>query len=362
MKKKSKIAIILGTRPEIIKMSPVIHECIKKNVPFFILHTGQHYSPNMDSVFFKDLGLPKPKYNLGLGNLNYNEQVGKFTRGISEILKKEKPNWVLVQGDTTTVLAGALAANKLGIKVAHHEAGLRSYDTAMLEEVNRILTDNLSDVLFAPTKTSVNNLLKEGIDKKKIHLTGNTVVDAVKRYAASYQKNQILKKIGLKKDKYFLVTAHRAENVDNPERLENILKGLDLVKKHFKGVEILYPLHPRTKKRIASLGFKMPSGINIIEPVGYFEMLQLQKNAKLIITDSGGVQEEAATLRVPLVTLRDNTERPETVDGGFNVLVPGVRPDDILAAVKTMLAKKHQWKKNPFGDGKSAGRIVARLS
>lgn len=354
-----KLAVILGTRPEIIKMAPVILECQRVGMPFFILHTGQHYTPNMDAVFFTELGLPQPEYNLGLGGLNPYQQIGRFTREIASVLKKERPDTILVQGDTTTVLAGALAAVKLGMRVAHHEAGLRSRDLTMPEEVNRLITDHVSDFLFAPTKTARENLAGEGIDSK-IFLTGNTVVDAVKRYANLRPSSPLLSALHIKPKRYFLVTAHRAENIDAKTRLADIFEGLALLEKEYSDLDMIYPIHPRTAKKSKEFGLRLHPAIRVIEPVGYFDMLHLEKNARLIISDSGGIQEEATVLRVPMVTIRDTTERPETIRLGFNTLVPGVEPRQILAAAKKMLTKKYRWS-NPFGDGKAGERIVAHL-
>lgn len=357
-----KIAIVLGTRPEIIKMAPIVFECQKRDIPFFILHTGQHYTPNMDEVFFQELRLPKPAYHLGLGQLSYRKQVGFFIKHITEVLQKERPDVVLVQGDTMSVVAGALAANKLGIKLAHHEAGLRSHDVTMLEEVNRTITDHISEFLFTPTETASRNLLEEGFNPDRIYLTGNTIVDVIQKYASDISATSpSLADLRLTPRRYFLVTAHRAENVDNPQRLRNIFDGLARVKRTYSDFEIVYPMHPRTKKRSEEFGIPLDTGIRVIEPVGYFTMLNLQKNARLIITDSGGIQEEACVLQVPVVTIRDNTERPETVELGFNVLVPGVRPEDILQQTAAMLERNHQWS-NPFGDGQAAGHILDHLT
>lgn len=356
-----KLAIILGTRPEIIKMAPIIWECQKQSIPFFILHTGQHYTPNMDERFFNEFNLPQPKYNLGLGQLTYRKQVGLFIKNITRVLKDEKPDIVIVQGDTISVVAGALAANKLGIRVAHHEAGLRSHDVTMLEEINRTITDHISEFLFTPTETASNNLIEEGFNEKNIFMTGNTIVDVINTYKNQISENStILTDLGLKAKEYFLVTAHRAENVDNRERLRSIFAGLSLVKARFPQIDIILPLHPRTKKKSEEFGLIVPASVHVIEPVGYFDMLNLQKNARLIITDSGGIQEEACILQVPVVTIRDNTERPETVEHGFNVLVPGVSPADILTKTEEMMSRGYKWE-NPFGDGTAGERIIALL-
>lgn len=351
-----KISIIVGTRPEIIKMSSVIRECEKRGIPYFILHTNQHYSENLDKVFFKELELPKAKYNLGIGSDTHAKQTGKMLMGIEGVLLKEKPSVVLVEGDTNTVLAGALAATKLHIKIGHIEAGLRSYYREMPEEINRILTDHCSDFLFAPTKKARDILVGEGISKEKIFVTGNTIVDAVyQNMKLAKEKSKILDKLDLKENNYFLVTTHRQENVDDQKRLKGILKGLSLLYRKFN-LPIIYPIHPRAQKRIKEFKLKVPQGIKLIDPTGFLDFLQLEMKTRLVLTDSGGVQEEACILRVPCVTLRDNTERPETLQAGSNVLAGG-EPERILTQTVKMLKRKKNWK-NPFGNGNSAKIII----
>ena len=349
------ISIVLGTRPEIIKMSPVIRECEEKGLDYFILHTGQHYSYEMDRVFFDELELPQPKYNLDVGSGTHAEQTGRIMIGVEKVLMKERPDIVLVQGDTNTTLAGALAAAKLQIKVGHVEAGLRSFDRRMPEEINRVLTDHISDYLFAPTEKARQNLLREGLDGSRIYVTGNTIVDAVyQNLEIAKKKVSVLKDLGLKPEGYFLVTAHRQENVDVKERLEGILKGLELIRQEFS-MPVVFPMHPRTRRRIREFGLSL-DGIEVINPLGFLEFLQLEANARLVLTDSGGVQEETCILKVPCVTLRDNTERPETLEVGSNVLA-GTNPESILESVRIMLDRKRSWK-NPFGDGRAGERIV----
>ena len=353
-----KIAIILGTRPEIIKMSPIIKELEQRHLDYFILHTGQHYSYNLDQVFFDQLNLPKPKYNLQVGSGTHAEETGKMLIGIEKILLKEKPDIILVEGDTNTVLAGALAATKLRIPVGHVEAGLRSYDREMPEEINRVLTDHISDLLFAPTEKAKQNLLKEGISNNKIFITGNTIVDAVHQNLKLINDPlAILNKLNIDNDDYFLVTVHRQENVDNKKRFQGILEGLKRVHEEY-GLPVIYPIHPRAKKRIKEFNLN-PKGITLIEPVDYLSFLQLESKAKLILTDSGGVQEEACILKVPCVTLRYNTERPETIEVGANILA-GTNPTEIVEKVKLMLNRKPNWN-NPFGDGRAGSRIVKIL-
>jgi len=376
-----KISITIGTRPEIIKMSPVIRECGKRGLDFFILHTGQHYSYNMDKVFFEQLELPEAKYNLDVGSGSHGEQTSKMLIGIEKILIKEKPDIVLVEGDTNTVLASALAASKLHIKVGHVEAGLRSYDRNMPEEINRVLTDHCGDYLFAPTETARRILLGEGIPATKIFVTGNTIVDAVyQNLSIRGDRVNPLNDLELVPREYFLVTAHRQENVDVKERFEGIIKGLELIANEF-GLPVIYPIHPRARKMMNHFGLKA-NGIELIEPFDYLSFLQLESKAKLVLTDSGGVQEESCILNVPCVTLRDNTERPETLEVGSNVLA-GTNAESILSKTKEMMnrqtlrkfdqdasqqtLKKSLIKKaslnweNPFGDGNTGKWIVEIL-
>ena len=350
-----KIAVILGTRPEIIKMSPVIRELESRGIEYFIIHSGQHYSYNMDRVFFEQLKLPRPNYNIAIGSGSHAEETGKALIGIEKVLLKERPDVILVQGDTNTTLSGALAAAKLMIKVGHVEAGLRSFDREMPEELNRVLVDHLSDYLFAPTERAKENLLNEGIDKDKVFVTGNTIVDAVYENLNFIEDIGILEELHLNVNDFFLLTLHRQENVDRKQRLLNIVKGLELVGEEFN-IPIIYPIHPRTRRRLKEFGITFPRCVRIIDPIDYLSFLKLESYAKLILTDSGGVQEEACILRVPCVTIRYNTERPETLEVGANMLA-GAEPEKILEAVKIMLSKKRDWP-NPFGDGKAATRIV----
>ena len=351
-----KLIIILGTRPEIIKMSPVIRECERQKIEYSILHTGQHYSYKMDKVFFDELELPAAKYNLDIGSGTHGKQTGKMLIEIEKVLIKENPDVVLVEGDTNTVLSGALAASKLGIRIGHVEAGLRSHDQSMPEETNRILTDHCSDFLFAPTDVAKQNLIREGIADNKIYVTGNTIVDAVyQNLELAKKKVDVLNKLNLEPRNYFLVTAHRQENVDVVERLLGILDGLDAVygKYHFP---IIFPIHPRSKKMINKFKLMVPAGVQLIEPLGFLEFLQLEASAKLVLTDSGGVQEETCILKVPCVTLRENTERPETVGVGSNAIV-GTNYKKILDGVNLMINKKRN-RSNPFGDGFSSLKIL----
>lgn len=347
------IAVVLGTRPEIIKMAPVIYELKKKGMKFTIIHSGQHYSYEMDRVFFKQLHLPNPTYKLEVGSMARPQQIAAIVDRVSRALKSAKPDVVLVQGDTNTVLGGALAARTLGVKLGHVEAGLRSYDESMPEETNRILADHCSDLLFAPTKHSWNILLGEGISKKKIFVTGNTIVDSVYCNLKNL-RSDALDRLNIEPKRYFLTSIHRQENVDDSKRFKNIISGLVLVSKKY-GLPVIYPIHPRAKKMAKKLGIPL-GGIQVVGPVDYFSFLLLEKNARLVLTDSGGVQEEACIVGTPCVTLRDSTERPETVSVKSNI-ISGTNPGKILRSADLMLKRNASWK-NPFGNGKASEKIV----
>jgi len=349
-----KVAVILGTRPEIIKMSPIIRALEKRRIDYFVLHTGQHYDYEMDGAFFRDLKLPKPEFNLGVGSGSHAEQTSKIMVGVEKILANEEPDITLVEGDTNTVLGGALVAAKLHKKLGHIEAGLRSGDMRMPEEVNRIVADHVSDQLYAPTDISYNNLLREGISDSKVFVTGNTIVDAVRENLEYSKERFSVKDLGLSPGGYFLVTLHRAENVDSELILRGLLSSFrNLILKY--GLPIVFPMHPRTTKKVEEFGL-LCEGIDIIKPLGYLDFLQLESKARLILTDSGGVQEEACCLNIPCVTLRDSTERPETVNVGANLVV-GRDLKGVLTGVEKMIGVANDWL-NPYGNGASAVKII----
>lgn len=352
-----RVAVVLGTRPEIIKLSPIIRVFERRGIDYFILHTGQHYSYNMDRIFFEQLVLPPPKYNLAVGSGSHGEITGKMLAGIEKILLTDKPDVALVEGDTNTVLAGALAATKLMIKVAHVEAGLRSYDREMPEEINRILTDHISDYLFAPTQEAKHILLGEGIKSENIFVTGNTIVDAILQNL-KFSENIDVPFEYHQNRRYFLATIHRQENVDQQNRLEKIMLGLGNVAKEFN-TQIIFPIHPRTRIKITSYGIAVEPLITLVDPMDYLTFLKVMKHSSMIFTDSGGVQEEACILHIPCVTLRYNTDRPETITVGANILA-GVEPHSILQRAREMESKK-DWI-NPLGDGSAAEKIVDVLS
>ncbi len=354
-----KLAIVVGTRPEIIKMAPIVRACIARKVPYALLHTGQHYSYEMDGVFFEELGLPTPHRNLAVGSGTQPYQIGAIVTGIEPIFREVAPDVVLVEGDTNSVLAAALTANKCGIAVGHVEAGLRSYDRGMPEELNRILTDHLSDHLFAPTDHARDILLGEGIAPERIHVSGNTVVDELMLQRARADRPGLLDKFEVAARGYALATVHRAENTDVPVRLQGIVDGLARTSRAL-GVPVLAALHPRTVARMGALGMTMDGAVRVLPPLSYLDFLGLHLHALVVLTDSGGLQEEACSLQVPCVTLRDNTERPESVTVGANVLA-GAEPERIVAAARAMIAKPRDWP-NPFGDGRSGDRIVELLA
>lgn len=358
-----KIATILGTRPEIIKMAPIIDEISKRGINQIILHTGQHYDKEMSDNFFKDLEIPVPDYNIHVGSGSHGKQTGLMMKGIEEVLIEEKPDIVLVQGDTNAVLAGALVASKLHIAVGHVEAGLRSFDMTMPEEINRHVADITSQMYFIPTEQSAINLLSEGFSHKNLFITGNTVVDACFRHLEIAKKNgfseESLKELNVEDmDNILTLTMHRAENVDIKERVINIIDAL----KELNNMNIIFPIHPRTKNTLKNFGLfdelNNLSHVHIIKPIGYLDFLLLNSMSSLILTDSGGLQEEAITLDVPCLTLRYNTERPETVTAGGNILV-GSDKDKILENARKILndedfREKMKNAQNPYGVGNSA--------
>lgn len=357
-----KMGIVMGTRPEIIKMSSIIDEIISRGHECIIIHTGQHYDIEMSKQFFTDLKLPVPDYNIGIGSNTAIKQISIILSELESILIDEKIDIVLVQGDTNTVLAGALAANKLKIPVGHVEAGLRSFDKNMPEETNRIVADNCSNLFFVPTKETAYNLQNEGVNHNQIYITGNSIVDACKRNLDIAIEKSNMDKI-LNFDEFIVLTMHRAENVDDSERLTNIVNSLVNL-----DYNIIFPLHPHTKKSLKenNLYEKILNSphIQITKPVGYLDFLYLLSKSTLVLTDSGGVQEEAITLDVPCVTLRYNTERPETITAGGNVLA-GTEEEEIKENIENILSNKEVYEKmskavNPYGDGNTS-KIICNI-
>jgi UDP-GlcNAc3NAcA epimerase len=372
-----KVVTIVGARPQFIKAEAVTRAVQRYNqrcrfnrrLQEILIHTGQHYDYLMDKIFFEELDLPKPNYHLGVGSGSHGRQTGMMLERIEAVLVKEKPEVVVVYGDTNSTLAGALSAAKLNIPVAHVEAGLRSFNRTMPEEINRLLTDHLSTFLFCPTDQAVRNLLREGIKDgkgKMVKKVGDVMYDSILYYLKlSERKSTILKDLGFdtshesRVTSYYLATLHRAENTDDPKRLESILKALNEIGRN---TPVVLPLHPRTKKMIETYHlFSEFKNIKFIEPVSYLNMLKLEKNAKAILTDSGGVQKEAYWLKVPCLTLREETEWVETIKSGWNVLV-GIGVKRIVKEVSHTEKRRRYLKGNRvFGDGKASQKIVQIL-
>ena len=376
-----KICTIIGARPQFIKAAAVSRAIAAHNrdvsrltpnpslLTEIIIHTGQHYDNDMSAVFFRELEIPTPAYNLGIGSGRHGTQTGQMLAGIEEILLKEKPDWVLIYGDTNSTLAGALAASKLHIPIAHVEAGLRSFNRRMPEEINRVMADHLSTLLFCPSQTAVDNLRAEGIPPDglclapyssrltpNVFIVGDVMADAF-RFAATKlsQKSDVLQRLKIEEKRYYLATIHRAENTDDQQRLYNIMNAFSKIAE--KAIVIL-PLHPRTKKILGNKISMFNPALRIIDPVGYFDIVALQKSALMILTDSGGMQKEAYWSQVPCITLRDETEWVETIETGWNVLA-GADYDRIIQAVVTI--KPHMEQPPLYGDGHAAGKIIEAL-
>jgi UDP-N-acetylglucosamine 2-epimerase len=344
-----KIVSVVGARPQFIKCSPISKE-LRKNHQEILVHTGQHYNYEMSKLFFDELGIPKPDYNLGVGSASQAEQTGKMLIEIEKVLIKEEPDLVLIFGDTNSTLAGALAAVKRHIKIAHVEAGLRSFNKKMPEEINRIVADHCSDILFSPTKTGVSNLQKEGITNG-VYQTGDVMFDALKQNLKIAEKSNILEELKLKTRGYYLTTIHRQENTDNIENLSNILEVLSEIND-----TVLFPVHPRTIKFIKNNNLEKKINKNVIltKPVGYLDFIWLEKNSKKILTDSGGIQKEAYMLKIPCITLRENTEWVETVEDNWNIIV-GNNKQKILDATLNFNPNSEQ--KRHYGEGDASKKI-----
>lgn len=356
-----KIATIIGARPQFIKAAslsralasfPEIHE--------LLIHTGQHYDANMSDVFFNEMDIPAPHYHLGIGACSQGAMTGRMLEKIEEVLIKEKPDWVVVFGDTNSTLSGALAAVKLHIPVAHVEAGLRSFNHRMPEEINRILTDHCAHLLFTPTTHATLQLQKEGILSEKIKQVGDIMYDSALFYKKkAKQESQILERLNLKSKNYTLATIHRAENTDNPALLKEIFLGLAAIGKH---TQVIVPLHPRTMQSLTrdNLFDEIKNRITLIDPIGYLDMIQLESHSQVILTDSGGVQKEAYFFQVPCLTLRKETEWVELVENGFNRLVP-LEKDAIEKHYLSNCQPTVNWTTSLYGEGKTAQSILRTL-
>jgi UDP-GlcNAc3NAcA epimerase len=332
----------------------------KRHIEQAIIHTGQHFDDRMSDVFFREMAIPAPKHHLGIGGLAHGAMTGRMLERIEEVLKLERPDWVLVYGDTNSTLAGALAASKLHIKVAHVEAGLRSFNKAMPEEINRVLTDHVSDLLFVPTPTAAANLREEGIVGARVIRVGDVMYDAAIAFGRmAAQRSRILRTLGLEPQSYILATVHRAENTDAPGRLRAIFEGLAQAARR---LPVVLPLHPRTRGMLASGGIAAAADLRIVDPVGFLDMTLLEMHARLIATDSGGVQKEAYFHRVPCVTLRDETEWVELIEAGANRLAPPRSARAIARAIESGLeTPKRAFARRLYGKGDAAQKVAAGL-
>ena len=356
-----RIATVVGARPQFIKASAVSRAFqARPSVEELLIHCGQHYDDNMSDVFFRELGIPKPHCNLGIGSGTHGLQTGRMLEAVERVLLDEKPDWVVVYGDTNSTIAGALAAVKLHLPVAHVEAGLRSFNRRMPEEINRVLTDHASDLLLPPTETAVANLRNEGLGEERVRLVGDVMYDvALYCGAMADGKSHVLEDLGAKPLGYVLATVHRAENTDDPARLRAVFEGLAQVAAE---VPVIAPLHPRTRNALSREGMldDVARSLSLTDPVGYLDMVTLEKNARAIATDSGGVQKEAFFHRTPCVTLRDETEWVELVELGWNRLAPPTDAEAVAAAVRAALDAKGR-EGRPYGDGDAAEKIADAL-
>jgi UDP-N-acetylglucosamine 2-epimerase (non-hydrolysing) len=358
-----KIVNVVGARPNLMKIAPLMDAYAEsRKIEPLLVHTGQHYDHNMSDLFFRQLGIPAPEINLGVGSGSHAVQTAEIIRAFEPVVLEHEPDAVLVVGDVNSTIACGLVASKLGVKLVHVEAGLRSFDRAMPEEINRVLTDSISDLLFCTEASGVENLEREGVHSSKIHMVGNVMIDTVLRHRERAEASTVLDDLGLSAGGYAVLTLHRPSNVDDAATLTGIIQALEGIQ---KDLTVVFPAHPRTRERLVAFGLAERvdalAGIRMIEPVGYLDFLKLMASAKLVLTDSGGIQEETTILKVPCLTLRENTERPVTIEVGGNQLV-GSDPDRILAAARGLLkGERPDVATPPLWDGRAAGRIVEIL-
>lgn len=356
-----KILHIVGARPNFMKIAPLIAEIRRRpsSLSQMLVHTGQHYDEAMSDAFFRDLDLPAPDLNLEVGSGTHAETTARVMLAFEPVIVRERPDWTLVVGDVNSTLACALVASKLGFRLAHVEAGLRSFDRRMPEEINRILTDQLSDLLLTPSADADANLLREGIDASRIVRVGNVMIDTLLAHLDRARHSTVLETLGLENSEYVVVTLHRPANVDNAQTLAGILDALGRIAGE---LPVIFPAHPRTQLRMTEFGLSAPEGVKIINPLGYLDFLRLWSASKLVLTDSGGLQEETTALGLPCLTLRENTERPVTITEGTNRLT-GADPEKIVGEALAALDSASLTKKRipELWDGRAAERIVDAL-
>jgi UDP-N-acetylglucosamine 2-epimerase (non-hydrolysing) len=352
------LVLIAGARPNFMKIAPLLNALLPDpDFAAILVHTGQHYDENMSGRFFRDLGIPAPRHHLEVGSGSHAQQTAEIMKRLEPVLMEERPAAIIVVGDVNSTVAGALVASKMGIRVVHVEAGLRSFDRSMPEEINRVATDSMSDLFLVSEESGRRNLLHEGVPTERIHLVGNLMIDSLRHHLEQALQSDVLKSLGISGGVFGLVTLHRPANVDDPRRLEEILAALRTIS---ADLPLYWPMHPRARARIGDAGVGLDERIRIVEPLGYLDFLCLQAKSAVVLTDSGGVQEESTVLGVPCLTLRDNTERPATIEFGTNRLA-GTRADAIVAAWRQAQNDPKRGNIPPFWDGQAGARCHAVL-
>jgi UDP-N-acetylglucosamine 2-epimerase (non-hydrolysing) len=364
-----KILSIVGARPNFMKIAPLCEQFAKRDIPHLLVHTGQHYDHRMSKLFFEELGIPRPDKDLGVGSGTPAEQTGEIMKRLEPVLLEEKPSLMIVVGDVTSTMAAAITAAKLGIPVAHVESGLRSFDRTMPEEINRLLTDSIADYHFTTEESANENLKREGVAPDRIFFVGNTMIDTLLKHVERASDSAILRDLGVEAGKYGVITLHRPANVDRRENLVNIIEALNEIAAE---IPLIFPVHPRTRVKMSEFGLSAmvteaghadsaATGIRLIDPLGYLDFLRLTREAKVVFTDSGGIQEETTVLGVPCVTLRENTERPVTVTSGTNILVGADREKIVSEGKKRINGYRCEGSIPPLWDGHAAERIVETI-
>ncbi len=355
---KHKILLVAGARPNFMKVAPLLRSLLADGeFSPVLVHTGQHYDDHLSGCFFRDLAIPDPDYHLGVGSGSHAQQTAEIMKRLEDVLLTEKPDSVAVVGDVNSTMAAAIDSSKLGIPVIHVEAGLRSFDRSMPEEINRVITDAISDLLLVTEESGRRNLRNEGIPDSRIHLVGNLMIDSLRQSLAVACRSDILARLSIDGQPFGLITLHRPSNVDSRAHLQEMLLALAEIS---RSMPLFFPVHPRTRAQLAGLGASLPDSITLTEPLGYLDFLCLMSRSSLVLTDSGGIQEETTALGIPCITLRENTERPVTIEQGTNVL-GGTHQETILAAWRNVLEKPKRGSIPPFWDGSAASRCVAAI-
>jgi len=355
-----KIINVVGARPNFMKIAPIVEEMARRpQIEQLLVHTGQHYTATMSDLFFADLGIPLPDINLGVGSATATQQIAGIMIEFEKVINQRRPDWVVVVGDVNSTMACALVCSRMGVKLAHVEAGLRSFDRQMPEEINRVVTDALADLLLTPSRDADENLKREGIDAARIRLVGNVMIDTLFKHLPRAEKSTILQDLGLEPRAYCVLTLHRPSNVDNESTLRGILSAIGEIQEQ---LPVIFPIHPRTRARVAEFGLEAElermKRLKVIEPLGYLDFLRLYSNSRLVMTDSGGIQEETTVLGIPCLTLRHNTERPITVTEGTNRVIGSRKEDIVREAMASLNSNNSRARKPELWDGRAAARIV----